>query len=540
MAKQGREQPVANRDRFVGFAFAAAHLLLETDNAGVITFAAGARCGLVSGALSELVGRSLFEFCPQEEHSLLRILFQRLIKKGKLDLTHLVLKSSAGNRVSAFFGACRLPNHPDRCFLSVSVRGQASARPAGQRAPTLDAFLPVLESRLVAANATEISQALSMVLIEGLPEAKNNGKLREMLESYFLSISTDGDSAIRLADDYYAVLHSDEGALEDIRRDIDQLLADNGEGEAPPTTQMWRVGIGKTELPIADVARAVAFTLKKFATDNPRTIKINNIDTAVEQLLQSTVSRVSEVRRTLEKKSFRLVFQPIVRLTSGQIHHVEALMRVGESSGSPAEFVSFAEGIGLHSDLDLMVLQTVLDLLRAAQAAKQNVPDVAVNISASSLASKLFLDQFEVILRPYGDISRKLLVDITDISDVSDLGVLKAGLTRLRKMGIRRCLDDVGGGTSSFMSLNELHVDFAKLDGDLVSHAMKDVKGRTILQSIIQICAHLSTMVIAEKVESDDQRLFLRNVGVPLGQGYLLGRPVTELPIVAEPPAKKP
>lgn len=537
MSKVTKDKTIANRDRFVGFAFAAAHLLLETDNSGVITFAAGARCGLVPGALSDLVGHSLFEFCPPEEHSLLRILFQRLIKKGKLDLTHIVLRSLSGSRFSAFFGACRLPNHPDRCFLSVSIRGQAAGKVSGHRVPDLDNFLPVLESRLLTASATEISQALSMVLIEGLPETKNNQKLREMLEAYFLSISTDGDSAVRLADDYYAVLHSDEGALEDIRRDIGQLLAENNEGDVSASTQMWRVNIGKTEMPIADVARAVAFTLKKFATENPKTIRITNIDTAVENLLQSTVSRVSEVRRTLEKKNFRLVFQPIVRLTSGQVHHVEALMRVGDNA-SPAEFVAFAEGIGLNSDLDLMVLQSVLDLLRAAQASKQSVPDVAVNISAASLSSKLFLDQVEEIMRPYGEITRKLLIDITDISDVNDLGVLKAGLVRLRKMGIRRCLDDVGGGTSSFMSLNELHVDFAKLDGDLVSLAMKDVKGRTILQSIIQICGHLGTMVIAEKVESDDQRIFLRNVGVPLGQGYLLGRPCAELP-VQEPAIKK-
>ena len=131
MNRATKDNAVANRDRFVGFAFAAAHLLLETDNSGVIIFAAGARCGLVSGALSDLVGHSLFEFSPPEEHSLLRILFQRLIKKGKLDLTHIVLRSLNGNRFSAFFGACRLPNHPDRCFLSVSIRGQAAGRGGG-------------------------------------------------------------------------------------------------------------------------------------------------------------------------------------------------------------------------------------------------------------------------------------------------------------------------------------------------------------------------------------------------------------------------
>ena len=159
MSKAVKGPVVASRDRFVGFAFAASHLLLETDNSGGITFAAGARCGLVTGPLGDLVGRSLFEFTPPEEHSLLRILFRRLIQKGKLDLTHIVLRSAVGTKFSAFFGACRLPNHPDRCYLSVSIRGQAVAGGAGHRVPDLGTFLPVLESRLLAANATEISQA---------------------------------------------------------------------------------------------------------------------------------------------------------------------------------------------------------------------------------------------------------------------------------------------------------------------------------------------------------------------------------------------
>lgn len=177
----------SNRDRFVGFAFAGAHLLLETDNAGRITFAAGARCGLVAGALDQMIDHSLFEYFPTEEHALLRMLLRRLIQKGKLDVTHVVMKSAAARPFSAFLGACRLPNHPDRCFLSVSIRGQPTNRVAGRGVPDLATFVPVLESHLAAANATEISQALSMVLVEGLQSVKGSDRIRELLEAYFLS-----------------------------------------------------------------------------------------------------------------------------------------------------------------------------------------------------------------------------------------------------------------------------------------------------------------------------------------------------------------
>ena len=520
-----------NRDRFVGFAFAAAHLLMETDNAGRITFAAGARCGLVSGALEELIGHSLFDYFPAEDHALLRILFQRLMKRGKLDLTHVVMKSALGQRLFAVLGACRLPNHPDRCFLSISIRGYNTGRPDGHRVPDLATFIPVLESRLAAADATEVSQALSMILIEGLQEGGNREKLRNSLEQYLLAISSDGDSAVRLNNDAYAILHSEESALDDIRKDIGQLLFENRASELNDQTQILRVDIEKTELPTADVARAIAFTLKKFAADTRGGINNPTINNAIEDLLKSTIQRVSEVRKTVEQKNFRLVYQPIMRLTSGQIHHVEALMRLGDDE-SPAEFVKLAEGIGLISDVDLLVVQETLRVLYQADRRAHNVPDIAVNISAASLGQKLFIEQFEEIVRPVGDLSKKLLVEVTELAAVTDIDPLKAALIRLRKMGIRRCLGDIGGGTPSFMALNELNADYAKIDGEVIISAMRDMKDRTILQSIIQICSHLGTVVIAGRVETEEQRLFVRGLGVNLGQGYLLGRPSRRLPVI--------
>ncbi len=527
----GAEVAKPNRDRFVGFAFAGGHLLLETNNAGVITFAAGARCGLVTGSLDDMINHSVFEYFPSEEHSLLRMLLLRLIKKGKLDVTHVVMKSAANQTFSAFLGACRLPNHPDRCFFSVSIRGQATNRTAGRGIPDVAAFMPVLESHLAAAKATEISQALSMVLIEGLQNARGEDKIREVLEAYFLSISTGGDSAVRLSEDHYAVLHGEEGALEDIQRNINQLLADSNADELMSSTRMWRVNIGKSELPLADVARAIGFTLKRFASESPKGFEIINIDQTIEELLSNTVERVSRVRATLEKRNFHLVFQPIVRLTTGQLHHVEAFMRI-DNGDSPADFVAFAEGIGLNTDLDLMVVQETLDVLRNAYLKKQIIPDIAVNISGQSLSSKMFLDQLEKVIQPYSDVSKKLLIDVIDFSTLSDFSLLKASLVRLRKMGLRRCLGDVGGGNASFMSLNELSVDFAKLGEHVVHGAVREGRERTILQSIIQICSHLGILIIAEKIETEQQRNLLRSLGIPLGQGFLFGQPSTEMPPV--------
>ncbi len=82
------------------------------------------------------------------------------------------------------------------------------------------------------------------------------------------------------------------------------------------------------------------------------------------------------------------------------------------------------------------------------------------------------------------------------------------------------------------MSLNELPVDFAKLDGALVGSVVREGRERTILQSIIQICSHLGILIIAEKIETEQQRNTLRNLGVPLGQGFFYGQPSADMPLV--------
>lgn len=309
------------------------------------------------------------------------------------------------------------------------------------------------------------------------------------------------------------------------------MLAEAQAEDLTASTRMWRVNIGRSELPLSDVARAIGFTLKRFASENPKGFETIDIDQAVEDLLATTVERVSRVRSTLEKRNFHLVFQPIVRLATGQVHHVEALMRIGDGD-SPAEFVAFAEGIGLNTDLDLMVVQAALDILHDAYRKKQVIPDIAVNISAQSLSSRIFVDQLEKILQPFGDVSKKLLIDITDPASVGDFSLLKAALLRLRKLNLRRCLGDVGTGNASFMSLNELAVDFAKLDGKVVQSVVREGRERTILQSLLQICSHRGIMIIAEKVETEQQRQALRTLGVPLGQGFLYGQPTLEMPTV--------
>ncbi len=523
------------RDRFVAFAFASAHLLLEIENGGRITFAAGARCGLTDRTTEELVGSSLFDRLPPEEHAFFRMLLARLIETGKLDPTHVVLMTAAGQRIAMMMGGCRLPKYPGHCFLGFTIAARLSERAAGRCLSDLKAFAESLESRLAAAGATERDQSLSLLSIDGLADWHGAPELRNALEAYLLAVSTDGDAAVRLNEERYAVLHGEDLTREEITGDIGRLLTRHGADDLRDALQVWQMPVQGGEMPMSDVARALSYTLHKFAADEPSAFDIADVNGAVVEMLRNTVGRVGQVRRILEQRDFHLVFQPIVSLATGKLHHVEALIRVGES-GSPAEFIAFAERIGLICDLDLLVCQAALDTLKEAADQGRAVPDIAINLSAISLASPLLMEQLEAVLDHYPGLTRKLLVEVTETAAVSDFRSLNRVLERLRRLGLRTCLDDVGSGTTSFMSLNELKVDFAKLDGRIVRGALTNSRDRAILHSIVEIARHINTQLVAEQIETKEQLQCLRQLGVRYGQGYLFGRPSADLPGV-EPAA---
>ncbi|WP_051341148.1 EAL domain-containing protein [Azospirillum halopraeferens] len=522
------------RDRFIGFAFAGGHLLIQTDGTGAIAYATGARCGLVAGSVDDLVGRNLLEFAPAEEQAYLRRLLRRLAERGKLDPCCVVLRTAGGETFPAQIGGCRLPLYPDTNFLSVVAGASVLNRLRDGRLPGLNAFVHGIEAKIGACAALDRPQSLSLMLLDGLGDflITNPGEHKDLvqaLEAYLLSISTDGDGAARLDEDRYAVLHDDSLSAGEIRSDIDRLLAERGADCLRDTLMLHQISLrSHAALPTADVARALAYTLQIFARGRGD-FTIATIDDGILDLLHTSVERVSAFRRTLETRDFRMVYQPIVTITGRRLHHVEALVRFGHAE-SPAEFIGFAESVGMIGDLDLLVFQTVLETLAEGAAASVVMPDVAVNISAATLNSPLLMEQLERIVEPFGPPRRKLLVEITETSMVKDFDALNRAIGRMRDMGMRICLDDVGAGTTSFMSLNALKVDFVKLDGPLVQAAIRGGRERAILQSIVEISGHLGVEVIAEQIETEEQAAFVRAQGVRLVQGFLYGRPTPDMP----------
>ncbi|MGQ9365909.1 EAL domain-containing protein [Azospirillum sp. A39] len=523
-----------DRDRFVGFAFAAADLLIETDEAGTILFCAGARCRLTSGDVATLVGRNLGELVAASDHTYLRVLLARIVEKTRIKPARVVFQAVDGHRFPALLGGCRLESCPGSLFLTVlltsgphGTQGAATFAPGSQ---LLDGhgFLSVLEDRIVRAREKGLDHGLTLLLVEGLQamvESLPDGaaeEVRQGIDAYLRAISADGESAARLAADRYGVVHAADVDSQDVQRHIARIVEDAG-GALPGGIRTWELDLDQSQLDAGDAARALVYTVQAFATAQGGEFTIASLEDGARRMMSDAVERIGRLRATIEKRDFVVVYQPIVELESGRVHHLEALTRV-DGMSSPIDFITFAEDVGLIHDFDLLLTQSVLDTLQAHHK-EPALPDVAINLSAKTLMSPVFLKQFQAVTEPYGTLARKLLIEVTETVVVTDIARLNEVLQKLRAQGYRICLDDVGSGTTSFQSLYGLQVDFAKIEGSFVRGAAGNPRDMAMLRSMVDVCRQLGLALIGEQVEEPDHARLLGEMGVDYAQGFLFGHP---------------
>lgn len=536
--KDGGGRSPGNRDRFLGFAFAAADLLIETSRDGVIRFTAGARCRLAEHDVQQLVGRNIFNIVAPTDQKYMSVLLERVLEKRRITPARVLFQTYDNSRFSALLGGCCLDPESDALYFTVMLAAGgrigapsagAGAGGGGQQLHDAGGFTALLEERIIRAREKGVENGLTLLLIEGLQDMVDNlpegaaEEVRQGIDAYLRGISADGDSAGKLAADRYGIVHSDDIDSDEVREHISDLISAVGGEIDDSHIRTWSLDVSEDHLDPADAARALVYTVQAFATAQGGEFTISSLEDGAKRMLSDAVERIGRLRATIEKREFFVVYQPIVDLSTGAIHHLEALTRV-EGMPSPQDFITFAEDVGLIYDFDLLLTQSVLETLHTYRK-EPNLPEVAINLSAKTLMSPLFLRQFQAVTAPYGDIVRKLLIEMTETVVVTDIQKLNEVLQKLRSSGFRICLDDVGSGATSFQSLYGLRVDFAKIDGHFVRNALVSERDMAMLRSMVDVCRQLGLRLIGEQVEEEVQAELLRSLDVPLAQGYLYGRP---------------
>jgi diguanylate cyclase (GGDEF)-like protein/PAS domain S-box-containing protein len=242
------------------------------------------------------------------------------------------------------------------------------------------------------------------------------------------------------------------------------------------------------------------------------------------------LSLENQLRWALERKEFRVYYQPQVSIDTGEIRGMEALVRWQHPElglVSPSEFVPLAEDTGLIMPIGEWVLRTACAQTRAWQDYGFKNLHVAVNLSPRQFQQPDLVLIIERLLKETNLEPRCLELEVTESSVMKNAESAAHTLRELRTMGIKISIDDFGSGYSSLSYLRHLPIDVLKIDQSFVRHMTSDPKDAAIVMAIIQLAHSLQLQVKAEGVETEEQLRFLRLLRCDEMQGFLFCQPLT-------------
>jgi diguanylate cyclase (GGDEF)-like protein/PAS domain S-box-containing protein len=256
----------------------------------------------------------------------------------------------------------------------------------------------------------------------------------------------------------------------------------------------------------------------------------NNYQFYRSDLNSSATERQSlegSLRHAVERHELELHYQPIMNLASGAIVGVEALIRWQHPTLGfvrPSQFIAAAEECGLLLPIGKWVLREACRQAKAWQDGGLSVFRLAVNISAVELRSKEFVAGVAAILAETGFDPRCLELELNETFLMQDSKSTALVLNALKSLGIRLALDDFGTGYSSLTYMRRFPIDALKVDQSLVRDLTTDAHDASVVSAIINMARSLHMRVVAEGVETREQRSFLEKHKCTEAQGFHFSR----------------
>jgi diguanylate cyclase (GGDEF)-like protein/PAS domain S-box-containing protein len=231
-----------------------------------------------------------------------------------------------------------------------------------------------------------------------------------------------------------------------------------------------------------------------------------------------------DLRRAIDRREFRVHYQPIVRVDDRRISGFEALVRWQHPERGmvgPSEFIHLAEETNLIVPLGRAVLEEACHQAAAWQLASGEELFVSVNLSVKQISQPDLVEQVDGVLRQSGLPARLLKLEVTESMVMENTDGAVALLRRLKALGVHIAIDDFGTGYSSLSYLLRLPADTLKIDRSFVSGSGDAGRNVSIVRTVVGLAGSLGLDVVAEGVETEEQRALLAELGCPLAQGYL-------------------
>ena len=360
-----------------------------------------------------------------------------------------------------------------------------------------------------------------------------------------LAAVRDGDTVARLGGDEFVLILSDQTREEVIFRTMRRLIGKVGEPMI----------VGDRELNITCSAG-----ISLYPQDGPdvQTL-LKNADAAMyraksvgrntfqfftaemNELANERLSMEQALRRAIERDELLLHYQPRLNLLTGEVDGVEALVRWMHPVRGltfPDRFISLAEETGLIVPIGEWVLRTACEQGRDWRRAGFR-PVISVNLSARQLWGGGLVRLVGDVIAETG-MSEQLELELTESMVMHDAENVIATMLGLKALGVRLSVDDFGTGYSSLSYLKRLPLTALKIDGSFVRDISSGAPDEGLIaKAIISLAHSLHLRVIAEGVETEEQRAFLKAHACDEIQGYLVSRPVAAVECVRFFPAAK-
>jgi diguanylate cyclase (GGDEF)-like protein/PAS domain S-box-containing protein len=375
------------------------------------------------------------------------------------------------------------------------------------------------------------------VLNDTLGHQKGDQLLQQVAERLRSCVAR-GDTVARLGGDEFVILLEDTGQKPfdptvGARAVSERVLARLGEpyqlsGYLHHSTCSIGVTLfGKTPGSVSEVLKQADLAMYQAKAAGRNAVRF--FDPEMQAIATANAALATDLRQAWREGQFLVDYQPQVGV-DGRMIGVEALLRWKHPRRDmvpPVDFISTAEETSLIIPIGRWVLeQACAQLAQWAKNPARAHLSIAVNVSVRQFRDPDFVDHVMQAIQRHGTAPQRLKLELTESLLVEGIEITMAKMASLKEMGVALSLDDFGMGYSSLSYLKRLPLDQLKIDREFVKDILTDANDAAIARAIIHLAHSLDLDVIAEGVETAEQRDFLAKEGCLQYQGYLFCKPL--------------
>jgi diguanylate cyclase (GGDEF)-like protein/PAS domain S-box-containing protein len=344
----------------------------------------------------------------------------------------------------------------------------------------------------------------------------------------------DYDTVARLGGDEFTVILSELSNISDIGRVAQDIIDKLTEPFILNDREVYisaSIGIAiypDDALSVADLIKHADQTMYAAKNDGRSCFRffVNTMQIAAERRMRLS----NDLRNALEENQFKVYYQPIVELATGNIHKAEALLRWHHPKLGyidPAEFIPIAEDSGTIREIgDWVFIQSIMQVKRLLTVHgldfQISVNKSPVQFMRDDRSHDYWIDELEAMGLPGSAIA----IEITERLLINNDAKINKKLRAFHNAGMQVSIDDFGTGYSSLAYLIRFDIDYLKIDYSFISNLAAGAPEFALCEAIVVMAHKLGVKVIAEGVETEQQLDLLKEIGCDYGQGYLFSRPL--------------